>query len=321
MDELFEGMIPELKELVEWADKMDHFYPLTMLVDTDQYSAAHEEGDEYCAFLIRVLNELQGVIKVLFNKFIDEQVEVIKSTQVSVKRCGVLPYFVKFPMYMDHMEGQRAGKESRKALNSVIDTAYHKIVMSLFSWLDGLGDKELEKFRFIAKLENYHHFSAEISRRKVPCMETYQKTAFDLYIENQKQYAQYLINRQFKVLLAYFKEMDDLLQTLPSDDIQFQSSHSKQALRKLTDKFGASALEKGLTKAIKNIYKNLSVEEDLAPDVWAELQRIFAEQYAHYESLVAKCYKSKSLPVSSAELQNIFNTVAEKYEKIKKKKM
>lgn len=53
---------------------------------------------------------------------------------------------------MDHIEGQRSGKESRKALNSVIDTAYHKLVMSLFSWMDGLGDKELEKFRFIARL-------------------------------------------------------------------------------------------------------------------------------------------------------------------------
>lgn len=54
--------------------------------------------------------------------------------------------------FVDHMEGLRAGKEGRAALNSVIDTAYHKVVMTMFSWMDSLGDKELEKFRFIAKL-------------------------------------------------------------------------------------------------------------------------------------------------------------------------
>ncbi len=36
--------------------------------------------------------------------------------------------------------------------------------------------------------------------------------------------------------------MDDLLKSLPADDIQYQSSHSKQALSKLMDKIGASAV-------------------------------------------------------------------------------
>lgn len=53
---------------------------------------------------------------------------------------------------MDHMEALRAGKEGRAALNSVIDTVYHKVVMSLFSWLEAQGEKEREKFRAIAKL-------------------------------------------------------------------------------------------------------------------------------------------------------------------------
>jgi hypothetical protein len=41
---------------------------------------------------------------------------------------------------------------------------------------------------------------------------------------------------------TYFQEMDDLLKTLPADDIQYQSSHSKQALSKLTTSIGASAV-------------------------------------------------------------------------------
>lgn len=36
--------------------------------------------------------------------------------------------------------------------------------------------------------------------------------------------------------------MDDLLKTLPADDIQYQSTHSKQALSKLTSKTGSSAV-------------------------------------------------------------------------------
>ncbi len=59
---------------------------------------------------------------------------------------------------VDHMEELRAGKEGRTALNSVIDTVYHKVVMVLFSWLDSQGEKELEKFRFIAKLGMLYSF-------------------------------------------------------------------------------------------------------------------------------------------------------------------
>ena len=108
--------------------------------------------------------------------------ESIKATQITVKRCGVLPYFIKFPVplplpspslslllpftiylflslfscckqhLVDHMEGLRVGKEGRASLNSVIDTVYHKVAMTLFSWLEAQGEKELEKFRCIARL-------------------------------------------------------------------------------------------------------------------------------------------------------------------------
>jgi hypothetical protein len=50
------------------------------------------------------------------------------------------------------MEKLREGKEGRAILNSVIGTAYHKVVMALFSWLEKQGEKESEKFRFIARL-------------------------------------------------------------------------------------------------------------------------------------------------------------------------
>jgi len=312
MNELFEGLEAEFKELIEWADKMDHFYPLAMLVDTDQYAQAHEEGREYCAYLIRVLNELQKVIKQKFNKFIDEQVESIRSTQVSVKRCGVLPYFAKFPLFLDHMESMRAGKEGRDALNSVIDTAYHKVVMTMFSWMDSLGDKELEKFKFVARLENYHHFYTQVLQRQVTCLDQYTKTAYDSYTTHLRLYSNYLINRQFKLLVAYFREMDALLKTLPPDDIQYQSSHNKQALSKLTEKITSSAIERGLSKAFKNIYKNLSTQENLAPDVWDKLKSILSEQYGYYEELVAKCYKTQKLPVSLSDLRGIYRAVEEK---------
>jgi len=312
LEDLFVGVIPKFKDMINDGDKMDNFYPLAMLVDADQYAQAHEEGSDYSAFLIRVLNELQMLIKQLFNKFVDDQVESIKSTQISVKRCGVLPYFAKFPLFVDHMEGLRAGKEGRDSLNSVIDTAYHKVVMILFSWLETQGEKDLEKFRCIAKLENFHHFSSEVMKRKVPTLEPYVKTAYESFLSNMRFFADYLINRRFKPLVVYFQTMDDLLKTLPADDIQYQSSHSKQALTKLTDKIGTSALERGFAKAIKNIHKNLSVQEKLIDDVIDELQNIFRAQYTHYEQLVAKCYKSQKLPVSSRDLDAIFKSAKEK---------
>ena len=115
------------------------------------------------------------------------------------------------------------GKEGRASLNSVIDTVYHKVAMTLFSWLEAQGEKELEKFRCIARLgmisplslsfisfcfvyvffvENFHHFSSQMMKRKVPTLEPYVKTAYDHFTHNLRSFANYLINRRFKPLIV-----------------------------------------------------------------------------------------------------------------------
>jgi hypothetical protein len=54
-------------ELVETADKLAHFYPLTILVEMEKYSTKYETASP---FVIEVLNKSEMKIKQLFNKFI-----------------------------------------------------------------------------------------------------------------------------------------------------------------------------------------------------------------------------------------------------------
>jgi hypothetical protein len=98
-------------------------------------------------------------------------------------------------------------------------------------------------------------------KRNVPSLGTYVKQHTITILHNLSAFALYLINRRFIPLIVrtlfflfqsyvyliyffqkFFQEMEDLLKTLPAGEIQYQSSHSKQALAKLSDKFGASAV-------------------------------------------------------------------------------
>jgi len=300
---LTDGLSDELTLLIEQGDKTDHFYPLSMLATVEQFKIKYEAKSSFIAAL---LQDLQNKLAQSFNKFIDEQMEMIRGTQVSIKKGGVLPFFANFPAIVDYIETKVKGS---KLARTIVDEVYHNLVVNLFEWLNSLGDTEDEKYKFVIRFENFHRFVAEIGKRHVAALDEFVAQAQKLYDENVRAYVELLVRARFKTLLPFFDEMDKLLQTLPVAAIQFQQSHSKQSFLKVMDKNTAQDMEKRFKKIFKAIEDNVSKEEGLLLAVWEALVKYFIQQYTHFEDLVSQCYSNAELSVPKKKILQIANQV------------
>jgi hypothetical protein len=67
LNDLFEGLANEFNNLLEQADKMDHFYLLSILADVEGFTERYKTSSAFVMFL---LDSLDKSIKRLFTKFI-----------------------------------------------------------------------------------------------------------------------------------------------------------------------------------------------------------------------------------------------------------
>ncbi|KAK5580858.1 hypothetical protein RB653_000882 [Dictyostelium firmibasis] len=313
LSEMFDGVVPELRDMVEKADQVNPFYHLTMLLETELYIDAHSYKDaDHSSYFVKMLAEVQKTMKTLFNKFLDVQVEAIKSTQTSLKRCGVLAHFKNFHIFVKEL--QKYKSESGTGSSALlIESSYKKIILELFNWLDGLVEKlpEGDKYKFISKLENHYFFYLKLEELQINCLIQHKDTSQSIYLENLDTYVNFLIDLKFKPLMEYYMKMDELLLTLPPSDIQFQQSHSKQQFKKIVEKFKTENIEKGLLKALLNTQKNITKDSPLILVVWNKLEDVFIEKYEHFQDITSECY-NQTMPVSSDQIKGLFATVYKK---------
>ncbi|KAN0047965.1 hypothetical protein ACTA71_002354 [Dictyostelium dimigraforme] len=317
LSEMFDSVIPELRDMVEKADQVNPFYLLTMLLQTEVYIDLHSrKNPDHSSYFVKILAEVQKTMKTLFNKFLDVQVEAIKSTQTSLKRCGVLNHFKNFHNFV--LELQKYKSESDTGSSTLlIESSYKKIILELFNWLDGLVEKlpEGKKYKFISKLENHYFFFLKlddlIQNNYINCLSQHKETSQTIYKENLEIYVNFLIDLKFKSLIEYYTKMDELLLTLPPSDIQFQQSHSKQQFKKIVEKFKTENIEKGLLKALLNVQKNIAKDSHLVLVIWNRLEDVFIEKYEHFQDITSDCY-NQTMPVSSDQIKGIFATVYKK---------
>ncbi|KAM9960074.1 hypothetical protein ACTFIW_007307 [Dictyostelium discoideum] len=310
---MFNGVVPELINMVEKADQVNPFYLLTMLLKTELYIDAHSrKNGDHSSYFVKILAEVQKSIKTLFNKFLEVQVEAIKSTQTSLKRCGVLAHFRNFHIFVKELQKYKSESDTGSS-TLLIESSYKKIILELFNWLDGLVEKlpEDKKYKFISKLENHYFFYLKLQELNINCLTQHKDTSQSIFKENLEIYVDFLIDLKFKPLIEYYTKMDELLLTLPPSDIQFQQSHSKQQFKKIVEKFKTENIEKGLLKALGNVQKNITKDSQLIPVIWERLEEVFIKKYEHFQDITSDCY-NQTMPVSSDQIKGIFATVYKK---------
>lgn len=290
---------------------------LSALIELDEYV------DDSCGFIQHETTALQSECKRLFNHFIDSQVEQINTTQIPIRRFGVAAHAIRFPYFVDYAEESGTGRAAAlsldkmdkacSALSTVTDIAYTKLSVALFSWIASIPNPHpSKKFTYIIRIENLGHLKKEIARRRVRCLQQYAKEASDRYDRAIAGLAEFLLEKNFGKLLEFFTQVKVMTASMPVDEVQFKSSHSKQACLALVGKYGAATIEHAFVEILKNLEKNVSQESGLLAEVWDAVTGVFLSKYARIEELMASCYSGK-MPVSGADAKSTIAGVWEKH--------
>lgn len=188
---------------------------------------------------------------------------------------------------------------------------------------------------------------SETRARKIPSLDVYVKQAKASYDLNLSTYCKVVIRRPFGKLLVsirrvcsrrkwnrkvspltilqeFFEGIENLLKTQAPEEISFNLSYSKTALKEVAKKYpgkevktrervgwvdgwvdGQSArksltplhlkVRKGLEALYRRVDKHFTEEEgsgQLLQVVWRGIQEEVVRQLRRYEELIAKCYKN-----------------------------
>ncbi|PRP86817.1 exocyst complex subunit 1 [Planoprotostelium fungivorum] len=300
LNEMLNGLMDGLHHLIQSADKVDPFNDINMLVYTSDFKSKVQNNE----YAVDMLNQIDNKIRSLFDKYIEDQVSTVNSTQVGIKRVGILPIISKVIAAVDHMSSRIQGQPEKSTAFQTVDEASGTLVSATFNWLINLDKDQKEKYKLITRFENFHRFYKEIGNMKFRSTDRFYKQAEQLYTSNLDLFVKFLIHRYLQDVTVFFDELDKLLERLPEEDIQFQQSHSKQAFQRVNLKVNPTLINKKMKEIQGMLNKNLNSGEGLQPQVWAVLAEQFVKQYQHYESLVKRCYKME-LTMTSKTLNDL----------------
>jgi len=230
-----------------------------------------------------------------------EQLKAVADVKVTAKkRAGILDVFRTYKNFVSHMERLLENSTSTQA-RELVDSAYKQIADGLFEILffleksfDDLDPKEVLNGHIII-MENGHHFYSQVSIFKNPVLVKYTKQAKQIYDKHLSLYVKTIIQRPLGKLLEFFEGIDQLLQTRKDEEVGYQISYNKNALRKILAQYPSAVVRKGLEQLHERIDKHFSDEEGLQPVVWRGVQEELITRYHHFESVIKRCYPQSDI--------------------------
>jgi hypothetical protein len=309
---VFGAVEEEMSTLIELADRNDNLYALSVLVSIERAVKKHElspaeragapASRDSSTLIVHLLGALERCTVQLFNRFIDEQCEAIRQSKDLGKKTGALPPFRRLPPFIDHIEAVlHAGDDdaasttegtgaSMSMLHSVVTTAYQKLVVTLFRWLESADVDGKQKH--LMRIENYYHFWTQCRKRSVRALATYVEQADERLRQCTADFGDYLIRKEFPTFVDYFNGVEQLLES--GLEVQFQASYSKGALSKLTAKL--PSLDKGVARCRQRIVQHVS-DPLLATRLWSAFVAHFVDVSERVAQLVRKCYQTDASPL------------------------
>jgi hypothetical protein len=305
----------EMSNVVEVAEKSDSLYALGILVQIERAVKKHELspaeragapcGRDASALLVHLLGALERNTVQMFNRFIDEQCDAIRHSKDVGKKTGTLPVFRRLPPFVDLIEavlntndgdddddddGASTDAASSTMLYSVVTTAYQKLVVTAFRWLEST---EVDgKQKHLMRIENYYYFWTQCRKRSVRALATYVEQADERLQQCTADFCDYLIRKEFAPFVEYFAGVEALLES--GLEVQFQASYSKGALSKLGTKL--QSLDKGVARCRQRIVQHVT-DPALAARLWSAFIAHFVARAERVAQLVRKCYQSDASPL------------------------
>ncbi|KAG6478449.1 hypothetical protein ZIOFF_061892 [Zingiber officinale] len=331
LHDLLDGIQEDFYAVVDWAYRIDPLRCISMYGITERYLSAQKA--DAAGFVRELLKDLQTKISTQFSRvsvrpclfvsnsllqslnlqFVDEACHQIERNERNVRQIGVLSYIPRFATLATRMEQYIQGQS-----RDLVDKAYTRLVNTMFVTLEKIAQSD-SKYTDIILLENYAAFQNSLFElaNVVPTLAKFYHQASEAYeqactrhitiiIENVFVLTDVanccLLSQQFDKLFLFFRRIEDLMYTVPSEEIPFQLGLSKTDLRKVL-KSSLSQVDRSINVMYRRLQKTLSSEE-LLPPLWDKCKKDFLEKYESFVQTVAKIYPNEGMPPVS-ELRDL----------------
>ncbi|KAK4374331.1 hypothetical protein RND71_005008 [Anisodus tanguticus] len=337
LHDLLDGIQEDFYAVVDWAYKIDPLRCISMHGITERYISGQKA--DAAGFVRILLDDLESRISMQFSRFVDEACHQIERNERNVRQSGFLSYIPRFATLATRMEQYIQGQS-----RDLVDHAYTKFVSTMFLTLDKIAKAD-PKNEDIMLLENYAAFQNSLYdlANMVPTLAKFYHEASESYEQACTRHINVIIFYQFERLFQFVRRIEDLMYTIPPEEIPFQLGLSKMDLRKVV-KSSLSGVDKSISAMYKRLQKNLTSEE-LLPSLWDKckgnplsiglsefsyertwsllydemdtnspttfifLQKEFLDKYDSFAQLVAKIYLSENVP-SVSEMRDLLASIS-----------
>ncbi|XP_068717955.1 exocyst complex component 1-like isoform X1 [Montipora capricornis] len=313
MQGLFSVLETELQSYIHFADRLDNFNTMYMLVKIGHFVITTQLSGSPVSYLSQQLGNCLISVKRLFDKFISSLKKQIEDMKIQkTKKCGVLPFVTKFEEFAVISESVFKNSDRRTDL----DKAYHHLIRVVFVNVERMAEEHQKTPRAVVMMENYHHLFRVLTRLKIICLENEKREAKKKYLDSQKMYVSEMLGRPMEKLNIFFEGVQDCIAAgVKEDEVGYQLAFSKQELRKCIKEYPAKELKKGLEQLYKKVEKHLCEEENLLQVVWHSMQDEFIQQYKHFDDLIQRCYPGSmiNIEVSINDILSYFSNIAQSH--------
>jgi len=283
--------------LINYAIKVDATISISFLVKIDELRKRQEIKSK---FVEGILEIIERNLSTEFEMFLGEQLRGIGEYRVNVKkRCGILDVFRSFQQFIPHMEGILGGTEAKKA-RDLVDNAYKLIAEKLLDILNSINnsmDQYDEKEALNAHIiitENSQYFVNDFRMyEKLTALTPSIKQAKQIYEEHLSLYVKNVIQTPLGKLLEFFDGIDNLLLTRKDEEIGYQLSYNKNALKKVIAQYPGPTIRKNLETLFRRVEKHFP--GSLATVVWGRIQKELMDKHKHFEEIISRCYPQSEI--------------------------
>lgn len=261
--DLIFGFLPaELKSWLDAALVKDNMEIVGITASLERFlQEAEEKGNP---FVVNLLEKQHSRLKLVFDRHISDQLKGIEQTKLSSKKRKGVAHFVKhFSAYVVRTENQLVGA-SNLEIRANVDSAYEKIIQSMFdslkqiAKLEGEGEDKGKLNYHVILIENMHYFVAEISQMDIPSLNGTTRRAQETLDENLSAYIKIVFRRPFGKIIDFFEGLDRVAKDSNASEITSNSNFTKASLRKILKDYTSKDIRKCIDVLSKRVEKHFT---------------------------------------------------------------
>ncbi|TMS36914.1 hypothetical protein L596_003971 [Steinernema carpocapsae] len=266
-------------------------------------------------FAVMILGRLVVLMKRQFDMLMEKEARALEAVKLTKKvRVGVLESIQRFEGLAKCAE--KAFSEGSERRNE-LDRWYGELVNSIMRGIENVASSPYSKSpTSVVRFENYHTLYLTLSEMKIECLDARRKEAKKLYQDNMQAYIKEYMGRPLEKIHYFFEQVQNAIDSgIKPDEISFQSSFTREELRKVISSYPGKEVKKGLEMLYKKVEKHLMEQSPLLQVVWRNMQDEFLKQLKHYQQVIGRCYPNQrvDLEVSINEVLLFFSEIAQQH--------